>query len=260
MADRSRRAARPGRLRAVLVALLFALLGYGVGVAQPYVVRPPLVPGQDAVTDAVSREAVVTVDDVGGRVLSVRPADGPGRVLFVLYPGGLVRPQAYEWLARALAERGVQTVIPEFPADLAVLGRDRADRLIGHYAGGRPVVVGGHSLGGAMVAAWAAGRPHAVAGLVLMASYPPQDVSLTGAGWRALSLMAERDGVADADAVRDGLTRLPDGSELVVVPGAVHSFFGRYGPQAGDGSPTLARATAEAAIVDAVGEYLGAIG
>lgn len=54
-----------------------------------------------------------------------------------------MRPQAYEWLGRALAEQGVQTVIPEFFADLAVTGKDRADALIAHYAAGRTVVIGG---------------------------------------------------------------------------------------------------------------------
>ena len=36
----------------------------------------------------------------------------------------------------------------------------------------------------------------------------------------------------------DGLKRLPAGSQLVQIDGGVHSFFGRYGPQAGDGVPT----------------------
>lgn len=238
--------------------VLVGLLGYGIGVAQPYVLRPPLVPGQDAVTTEAGGAAAVSVEDVGGRVLSIRP-EGSARVLFVLYPGGLVRPQAYEWLGRALASRGVHTVIPEFPLDLAVVDPGRAGAIIDRHAGGRPVVLGGHSLGGAMASAYAADHPDAVAGLVLLASYPPQDVSLAGASLTAVSLLAEHDGVADPDAVRGGLARLPVGSELVVVPGAVHSFFGRYGPQAGDGLPTVPRAEAEAVIVEAVGAHLDTV-
>ena len=246
------------RVVRVLLVVLVGLLGYGVGVAQPYVLRPPVVAGQDAVTDAASRAAVVSVDDVGGRVLSIRP-DGPARLLFVLYPGGLVRPQAYEWLGRALASRGVHTVIPEFPLDLAVVDADRAGALVAHYAEARPVVLGGHSLGGAMAAVYAADHAGAVAGLVLLASYPPEGTSLAAAQLTAVSLLAERDGVADPDAVRGGLTRLPVGTRLVVVPGAVHSFFGRYGPQAGDGLPTVSRAEAEVVIVGAVATYLDAV-
>lgn len=248
------------RVGRVLLVLLIGLLGYGIGVAQPYVVRPPLVPGQDAVSDAASRAAVVRLDDVGGRVLSIAPRDKPGRVLFILYPGGQIRPQAYEWLGRALAARGVHTVIPEFPADLAVLDANRAATLAERYAESRPVVLGGHSLGGAMAAGYAADHPDAAAGLVLLASYPARDKSLVGVRYRALSLQAEHDGVAEAADVRDGLTRLPAGSQLVVIPGAVHSFFGRYGPQAGDGVLTASRADAEAAIVAAVASYLAGVG
>ena len=246
------------RLLKVLLVVLVGLLGYGVGLAQPYVLRPPLVPGQDAAGDPAGARAVVSLDDVGGRVLSVRP-EADADILFVLYPGGLVRPQAYEWLGRALAGRGVHTVIPEFPVDLAVLDAGRAQRLVDHYAAGRPVVVGGHSLGGAMAAAWASDHPDAVAGLVLLAAYPPDGDDLTAAGCPALVLQAEHDLVADADAVRGGLDRLPAGTDLVVVEGAVHSFFGRYGPQAGDGIPTVSRAEAEASIVAALTDFLGRV-
>ena len=246
------------RLLKVLLVVLVGLLGYGVGLAQPYVLRPPLVPGQDAAGDPAGARAVVSLDDAGGRVLSVRP-EADADILFVLYPGGLVRPQAYEWLGRALAGRGVHTVIPEFPVDLAVLDAGRAQRLVDHYAAGRPVVVGGHSLGGAMAAAWASDHPDAVAGLVLLAAYPPDGDDLTAAGFPALVLQAEHDLVADADAVRGGLDRLPAGTDLVVVEGAVHSFFGRYGPQAGDGIPTVSRAEAEASIVAALTDFLGRV-
>ena len=246
------------RLLKVLLVVLVGLLGYGVGLAQPYVLRPPLVPGQDAAGDPAGARAVVSLDDVGGRVLSVRP-EADADILFVLYPGGLVRPQAYEWLGRALAGRGVHTVIPEFPVDLAVLDAGRAQRLVDHYAAGRPVVVGGHSLGGAMAAAWASDHPDALAGLVLLAAYPPDGDDLTAAGFPAVVLQAEHDLVADADAVRGGLDRLPAGTDLVVVEGAVHSFFGRYGPQAGDGIPTVSRAEAEASIVAALTDFLGRV-
>ena len=35
----------------------------------------------------------------------------------------------------------------------------------------------------------------------------------------------------------------------LVLAGAVHGFFGRYGPQRLDGTPTATRAEAEAAII-----------
>ena len=245
------------RLRRALLLIVVGLLGYGIAWAQPFVFRPALVPGQDAITDAASARARVSLDDVGGRVLSIRPETSDGDLLLVLYPGGLVRPQAYEWLGRALAEQGVQTVIPEFFADLAVTGKDRADALIAHYAAGRTVVIGGHSLGGAMAADYASRHADKLSGLILLAAYPAGGIDLTGTTFASLSLMGENDQVAAASAVRGGLAQLSPTSILEVIPGSVHAFFGRYGPQAGDGIPSVDRASAEQAIIGRVVAYLG---
>ena len=54
--------------RIVLVVVLVAA-AYGVGVGQSTLVRPPLVVGQDAVTDAESAAVAVTLEDVGGQVI-----------------------------------------------------------------------------------------------------------------------------------------------------------------------------------------------
>lgn len=76
---------------------------------------------------------------------------------------------------------------------------------------------------------------------------------------KAVSLRAENDHVADQAKVADGLKRLPAGSKLVQIDGAVHSFFGRYGPQSGDGVPTVARTQAETQILAAFDAFLVAL-
>jgi hypothetical protein len=76
------------------------------------------------------------------------------------------------------------------------------------------------------------------------------------ASWKALSVRAGNDGVAKAADVEGGMARLPAGSQLVTIDGSVHAFFGRYGPQAGDGTPTISHADAEKAILNAVTAYL----
>ena len=241
--------------RIVLVVVLIAA-AYGIGVGQSIVVRPPLVLGQDAVTDAQSATATVTLDDVGGQVIHVAPT-GVRKLVFVFYPGGLVRPQAYEWLGRALSADGIETWIPVMPFDLAVTGIDRADAIIAHV-GNVPVVMGGHSLGGAMAADYASKHADKLVGMVLCAADPASNVTVA-ASWPVLSLRAERDGVAAAADVQGGLDRLPAGSKIVTIEGSVHAFFGRYGPQQGDGTPTVARADAEKQIVAAIATYLASI-
>lgn len=253
------RARLPARVRAWLTAALALLSGYLISTARQAVVRPPLVIGQDAVPPNGSAPSRVTLENVGGPAIVITPIGRDVSTLLILYPGGLVRPQAYEWLGRALTARGVQTIIPVFPLDLAVTGVNRADAVIARFGQGRRVVIAGHSLGGAMAAQYAAGHADTLAGLILMAAYPAGNVSLTGSSIPVLSLLAEEDRVADETAVRGGLTRLPADATLTVIPGAVHAFFGRYGPQKGDGIPTVTRAQAESSIVQAVTAFLDRI-
>lgn len=152
-----------------------------------------------------------------------------------------MRPQAYEWLGVALAPHGVRTLIPVFPFDLAVTAPNRAEKLLS-LTQGKNVVLGGHSLGGAMAARFALRHPEAVTGLVLMGAFSAESDDLSTLPLDALILAAEHDGLAMLAEVRTGLTRLPETSQLTVIEGSVHSFFGRYGPQRGDGLPSVTRA------------------
>lgn len=171
--------------RAIGLAVALAL-AFGVGLAWPIIFRPPLVVGQDAVSGPQTAAVSVNVEEAGGSTLVARPPAGVAEtdVLVIIYPGGLVRPQAYEWLARQRAVSGRVTVIPEFPFDLAVLSTDRAGTLIDRYGLHKKVVLIGHSLGGAMGAKYLADQARQgrspVAGLVLMGAYPPDGADLSG--------------------------------------------------------------------------------
>ncbi|UQN07992.1 alpha/beta hydrolase [Deinococcus sp. QL22] len=248
------------RARVWLAIFLAGFLGYLLALGIGAAVRPPLVVGQDAAVQGAQARA--TLQTSPGTFLDIQPVNGQYDTLLVFYSGGLVRPQAYEWLGTALAGRGVRTVIPAFPLDLAVTGIGRADALIKQFGTGKRVILAGHSLGGAMAAQYARDHQAQLAGLILMGAYPAGNVSLRDSAdspLPVLSLLAEHDGVADAAEVRDGLNRLPTSARLTVIDGAVHAFFGRYGPQKGDGIPTVTRARAETQIVAEIGELLDGI-
>ncbi|ULH15073.1 alpha/beta hydrolase [Deinococcus sp. KNUC1210] len=239
----------------VLFPLVAVLVAFGLGVLWPTLHRPALRLDQDSVYPGARARA--SWNEADGGVIDVRPDTGQAHTLLVLYPGGLVRPQAYQWIGTALAPLGVETVIVRFPLDLAVLGTGRADAVIRRYGAGKTVYLAGHSLGGAMAAQYVSGHAGQVAGLILMGAYPAGNVSLASqTGLRVLDLMGEHDEVAKKAAVQDGLTRLPAQTRLVTVRGSVHSFFGRYGPQAGDGTPTVTHAQAEAQIVAELSAFL----
>ena len=145
----------------------------------------------------------------------------------------------------------MRTLIPVFPVDLAVTAPNRADRLL-PLAEGKPVVLGGHSLGGAIAARYVLRHPKAVTGLVLLGAYNADGDDLSGLPLDVLVLAAENDGLAPLGEVRAGMGRLPKSAQLTVIKGSVHSFFGRYGPQAGDGLPSVTRVAAERQIIGAL--------
>ena len=214
----------------LLVVMTFTglIVSSRVGVAQsgdPVVVESPLPLERDAV----------------GEYLIARPSSEPNGTLFVFYPGGYVPPRAYEFLARALAAKGVTVAIPIMPLDLAILGIYRASAVRDALAlkgwRAKRLVVGGHSLGGAMAGWYSAWLP--VDGLIFMAAYPPW--SIAEKKFPVLSIAAEFDGLATLEKVRASLPNLPANAQLEVIPGGVHAFFGRYGFQAGDGQPTTSR-------------------
>ena len=110
-----------------------------------------------------------------------------------------------------------------------------------------------------MAADYASRHADQLSGLILMGAYPARGISLTATRFGTLSLLGEHDEVADADTIRASLSQLSPTSGVEVVPGSVHAFFGRYGPQQGDGVPTVRRQEAEQSIVDAVAGYLAAV-
>lgn len=214
-----------------------------------------LVIGQDAaVTYVQSEDITVNVREDAGRYIDIKASDEDADILFIFYPGGLVRPQAYEWLGVALAPIGVRTLIPEMPFDLAVAAPNKITALLEQNSA-EHVVIGGHSLGGAMAARYALKHPEDQQGLVLMGAFSAESDDLSKLDLKTLVLAAEYDGLATLSEVRAGLGRLPE-PQLVEIPGAVHSFFGRYGPQKNDGIPTVSRNQAEDDIATVLRAYL----
>jgi len=248
------------RLRAVLVASLWlgigTLLGFGI-----QFIPGPIKLGEDAallVTSSGLQKVRVTLEP--GNIILATPTQ-PNGTVFVFYPGGLVAPQAYEFMARALAAQGVTVAIVAVPLELAVLAPNRADEvkrlLESKKVTSRKFVVGGHSLGGAMAAQYAAGHP--VDGLVLMGAYPAGNSNLANKRFPVLDLAAQFDGIAARASVQEGLNRLPAGTQVMVLEGGVHSFFGRYGPQKGDGLPTVTRAEFEDRLLERLTAFLEGI-
>ena len=199
----------------------------------------PLGPGPDAL-DALRSDGVVRVtESPEGYVFAPAASSTDPTTAIVLYPGGRVDVRSYARLCRLVAARGRLVVLAPMPLSLAVLAPQRADEAMAAHPGVRNWVVGGHSLGGAMAAQYAADRIGRVKGLVLLAAYPPASVDLRSAPAVVCSAYGGADGLVDVAAVAASRERLPEGTLWTVIAGGNHAQFGDYGPQPGDGEATI---------------------
>lgn len=162
--------------------------------------------------------------------------DGPGAEhLLIFYPGGKVQETAYAPLLRLLAEEGTDVFLVRMPFRLAVFGKDKAEEVMEETADHTHVYLGGHSLGGAMAADYAAEHPGELDGLILLASYSTKTIP---SELPVLSVYGSEDGVLDADRYEKNRANLADLQELVI-EGGNHAGFGSYGEQKGDGTASI---------------------
>ena len=164
--------------------------------------------------------------------------DGPGTEdALIFYPGGKVEATAYLPLLTALAEDGVDCFLVRMPLNMAFMDLNAAAAVQADYVYDR-WYIGGHSLGGAMAAVYAAEHGEGLSGLILLAAYAtkPLDQHLA-----VLELHGSEDGVLNRDKLEQGRQYLPSSALAEELPGGNHAQFGDYGPQKGDGAATVSR-------------------
>jgi Alpha/beta hydrolase family len=207
---------------------------------------------------AMQSDATVTVTESPTQVV-MSPAAGAGGtdasdtgVFF--QPGALVEARAYAAVLRPLAEAGHTVVIAKQPLGIAFLALPAFDDARSAHPEVSQWVLGGHSLGGVVAAMQAdasdedASAP--AVGLLLFASYPAGDIS-SSLSAAAMSISGTRDGLSTPEKIAASRSNLPADTTFVVIDGASHADFGDYGPQPGDGTPTITHDDARSQISDA---------
>ena len=215
-------------LAVVLAAVLICAAAFAVYANIYYHAEP-------AAVQAMATDSSVSVYELRDGVTVFAP-DEPSAGL-ILYPGGKVEHTAYAPLLRACAERGVLCVLIRMPFHLAVFNINGANGIPEQFPNIEHWYLGGHSLGGAMAASYAADHADELDGLVLLAAYSTRD--LTGSGLAVLSVYGSEDGVLDLEKYEQYRSNLPADTSEVVIDGGCHAGFGRYGAQNGDGTPTI---------------------
>lgn len=181
--------------------------------------------------------------------------DGPGSEdALIFYPGAKVEYSAYLPLMYELAEEGMDVFLIRMPANLAILGEDKADAVLESYSY-ENWYIGGHSLGGAMAANYAAGyvteeKEAKLRGLILLAAYPTKD--LTGSGLKVLTIYGSEDSVLSRKKLEEGRKYLPKDAQELLIEGGNHAQFGSYGEQKGDGKAAVSAEEQRRQTVEAV--------
>lgn len=159
------------------------------------------------------------------------------KVGLIFYPGGKVEHTAYIPLMQECAKRGMLCVLVKMPFHLAVLDINAADGIPEAYPAIDTWYIGGHSLGGSMAASCLEKHTDAFDGLVLLGAYSTADLS--DSGRKVLSIYGSEDRVLNRESYEENRRNLPEDYREVVIAGGCHAFFGVYGPQDGDGTPSI---------------------
>lgn len=192
---------------------------------------------------AMQSDARVTVTESWSDV-TLAPAEGGDGTAVLFQPGAKVEARAYAAVLRPLAEAGHTVVIVKQPLGIAFFSLGALSSAQSAHPEISRWIVGGHSLGGTVAAIEADDNDSAsggdVVGLLLYASYPASNMSTTLTA-DVLSISGSDDGLATPADIDASKADLPASAQFIVIDGAVHSYFGDYGPQPGDGTPTISQ-------------------
>ena len=155
---------------------------------------------------------------------------------FIFYPGGKVEAEAYYPLMAECANNGILSVIVEMPFNLAVFNVNGAEGIKEEFPQIEKWFLGGHSLGGSMVASYLEKNIEDYDGLILLGSYSTADFS--GSDIRVLSIYGENDGVMNREKYEENKSNLSNLTEYVI-KGGNHAGFGMYGSQNGDNEASI---------------------
>ena len=155
----------------------------------------------------------------------------------IFYPGGKVEHSAYIPLMQACAQNGILCIIAEMPCHLAVFDINAADGIQKEYPQIEKWYIGGHSLGGSMAASYLEKHTDAYEGLILLGAYSTADLS--DAELDVLSIYGSEDQVLNREKYNDNIRHLPKDFKEIVMEGGCHAYFGMYGAQDGDGTPSM---------------------
>lgn len=196
----------------------------------------------------------VLKDEEAGQLAFLPQESNNLGVGLVFYPGGKVEYSSYAPLMMKLAERGISCYLVRMPFNLAILDKDRADKVLSSCENIDRWYIGGHSLGGSAAAMHMKDSIDSYEGLLLLASYSTADLSSEDI--KAMSIYGTSDRVLNMDKFEANMGNLPQASCAVVLNGGNHCQFGDYGFQKGDGLAGISEEEQLELSADAIADWV----
>ena len=257
----------------VLVLLVgVAAIGFKIYTSHYYAMDQDIT---TVITNEYADRVLVYSNDAG---MAFFPKDKNFRAIIVYYPGGKVEYTAYESLMYKLSARGFICLLPKMPENIALLDIKAVDTLVPQDEATRQIAdsldwyMAGHSLGGAAATKYLSDayieqisenskesdadkeKLTRYKGLILCGSYPPYD--LTATDLRLLSIYGSNDGVLNMESYEEDKAYWPEDSTEYEIEGGIHSYFGCYGIQEGDGDPSISNEEQLDITVDVIDRWI----
>lgn len=182
--------------------------------------------------------AGVLVDKSRAGQIVFLPDEG-SQIGIVFYPGAKVRYDAYAELAEQFALYGYMCVLVDMPLNLALLNENVAESVIAQFPDITQWYLCGHSMGGLAAANYSWKHQDSLKGLIVLASGIGHDFS--NSPLPVLQISATEDGICTPEILESDSNRKPAVFTHVVIEGGCHGYFGSYGDQKHDGTPTISR-------------------
>jgi hypothetical protein len=202
-----------------------------------------------AAVSAMSGSGDVRVTDAPAHIV-IEPTSGTPTRGLVFQPGARVDPRAYVPMLSEVSRQGVIVFVVKPPFGIGFLAMTAPHAFIDRHPEVTSWTLAGHSLGGVVAATFAHDHPGLVRGLALWASYPVDSLA-DRSDLAVASVSGTRDGFTTPADIEASRPLLPGDTAYTPVEGAVHAYFGDYGEQPGDGTPTVSRPEAQRQIVAA---------
>ena len=219
----------------LLIVIISLLLSFALIIGACAIYLADYYPAEEGSIATFAPEDNISVSELDKGGIVFMPKDP--KAGFIFYLGGKVEHNAYQTLMASLAREGVLCVLVKMPFNLAVFDINAADGFQDQYPEIEDWYIGGHSLGGSMAASYLEKSFEEYEGLVLLGSY--STVDLTNSGLDVLSVYGSVDYVLNSEKYADNRSNLPDDFTEIVIEGGCHSYFGTYGEQKGDGTPSI---------------------